>query len=326
MSSAELISIIVPVYAVEQYLVECVDSILAQTYENIELILVDDESPDNCPTICDEYVQKDARVRVIHKKNGGAASARNVGLKESRGEYICLIDSDDWVEPTFVEKLLFALQQSHADVSVCSFDNRYVDGVEPNPIVYPQGQSFSREQFLRRFLNDWTSGIAWNKLFKRSVLEGVYYEEGHKIDDEFFTYKAILRSDKIVMFDEPLYHYRIRKSSVMQSGGLYQERMVLDKLDYMQKRYADIQRDCPSLRKEFYVDIVDSFVRFWKASYGMKQAQTELMKWKRKNVFLILSAKTSVKIKLGYIKVLYFSKPKAIKNENQTATRYTCFA
>lgn len=326
MKQKDLISIVVPVYGVEQYLAECVDSILTQTYENIELILVDDESPDNCPIICDEYAKKDARVRVIHKKNGGAASARNVGLKEARGEYICLIDSDDWVEPTFVERLLCTLQENQADVSVCSFDNCYTDGVESNPILYPQEQSFAREQFLQRFLMDWTSGMAVNKIFKRSVLDGVYYEEGHKIDDEFFTYKSILRSEKIVMFDEPLYHYRIRKSSVMQSGCYYQERMMLDKLDYMQKRYTDIQLACPILKKDFYVDLVDSFAGFWKASYGMKQAQTQLKRWKQKNFFLILGAKMPLKIKLGYIKVLYFSRPKPIKKENQTATLYTCFA
>ena len=200
-----------------------------------------------------------------------------------------------------------------------------MDGCEQNPIIYPQHQNFDKEQFLRRFLTDWTSGIAWNKIFKRSVLEGVYYEEGHKIDDEFFTYKAILNSEKIVMFDAPLYHYRIRKSGVMQLGNMYYERMLLDKLDYFQKRHEDVKRNCPSLEKEFYANMIDSFTGFWKESYGMCKVQGELRGWKRKNFFKVLIAKMPVKIKLGCIRVLYLSKPKKIEEKTKETTNYTCF-
>ena len=218
------------------------------------------------------------------------------------------------------------MKQSHADVSVCSFDNRYVDGGEPNPIVYPQGQSFSREQFLQRFLSDWTSGMAVNKLFKRSVLKGVYYEEGHKIDDEFFTYKAILRSRKIVMFDESLYHYRMRRSSVMHMRHEYYEQMLLDRMSYLELRYQDVKNDCPILKLDFYKDLVFSIRDIWLESFQKKKIQAELKRWKRRNLFKVFFAKMPLKIKLGCIKVLYFTKPKQLVRETQETTKYTCFA
>lgn len=121
----ELVSMIIPVYGVEEYLGECLETVLNQTYENLEIILIDDESPDHCPEICDQHAQKDARIKVIHQKNGGAANARNHGLDIATGEYICFIDSDDKIENSYVEKLLGAIKENKADVVVCSFKQWY---------------------------------------------------------------------------------------------------------------------------------------------------------------------------------------------------------
>ena len=117
----ELVSMIIPVYEVEAYLGECLETVLNQTYKNLEIILIDDESPDRCPEICDQYAQKDERIKVIHQKNGGAANARNHGLDMATGEYICFIDSDDKIENNYVEKLLGAIKENKAEVVVCSF-------------------------------------------------------------------------------------------------------------------------------------------------------------------------------------------------------------
>ena len=125
MNDVGLVSIIVPVYGVEKYLAECVDSILSQTYSNLEVILIDDESPDNCPVICDEYAQKDTRVRVFHKKNGGAGSAKNVGLENATGEYICLVDSDDMLKETFLQELITRLIKEKADIALHKFLLRF---------------------------------------------------------------------------------------------------------------------------------------------------------------------------------------------------------
>ena len=123
----ELVSMIIPVFGVEVYLGECLETVLNQTYKNLEIILIDDESQDRCPEICDQYAQKDERIKVIHQKNGGAANARNHGLDMATGEYICFIDSDDKIEKNYVEKLLGAIKENKAEVVVCSFKQWYKD-------------------------------------------------------------------------------------------------------------------------------------------------------------------------------------------------------
>ena len=117
----ELVSMIIPVYGVEVYLGECLETVLNQTYENLEIILIDDESPDHCPEICDQYAQKDERIKVIHQKNGGAANARNHGLDMATGEYICFIDSDDKIENNYVEKLLGAIKENKDSSKTTTF-------------------------------------------------------------------------------------------------------------------------------------------------------------------------------------------------------------
>ena len=117
MEDYPLISVVIPVYKVEQYIHECVDSVIAQTYKNLDIILVDDGSPDSCPAICDEYAERDNRIRVIHKKNGGLSSARNAGIDIARGEYICFVDSDDYVSEIYVEQLYTTLKESGADMA-----------------------------------------------------------------------------------------------------------------------------------------------------------------------------------------------------------------
>ena len=240
----DLISIIVPVYGVEKYLHACVDSILAQTYQNLEVILIDDGSPDNCGVICDEYALCDGRVKVIHKPNGGAASARNKGLDAARGDYICLIDSDDWVSHDFVEKLYQKLTQAQADISVCSFTNVFRNGETANPMPYPVLEAMSQVQFLERFLTDWTSGMATNKMFKSSLLPDVRYAEGHKIDDEFFTYRVIARCRRLAHSDRRMYAYRQQPGSVMHLSFALSR---LQAVDAKEQRLELLEQQFPEL-------------------------------------------------------------------------------
>ena len=121
MKDNPLISVVIPIYKVEKYLCECVDSVINQTYTNLEIILVDDGSPDNCPAICDDYASKDSRIKVIHKENGGQSSARNAGIKIAKGEYISFIDSDDYVSPVYIEQLYSTLKRSGAGLSCCTY-------------------------------------------------------------------------------------------------------------------------------------------------------------------------------------------------------------
>ncbi len=302
MNNSNKVSIIVPVYGVEAYLPACVDSLLAQTYKNLEIILVDDESPDGCPAICDAYAVQDPRVTVIHKKNGGAASARNVGLDAARGDYISLVDSDDWVSKNFIEFLLQLLWETHSDVSVCSFSNVFRNGRTENPIAYPHLATVSQVDFLERFLVDWTCGMATNKLFRADVLNNVRYEEGHKIDDEFFTYKAIMNCNQVVISDEILYWYRMRKSSVMTSASQCQERILRDKLEYLESRYRDVGNRYPELRTKYLANFADNLIR-------LRGQSTEYpVLWKRINrkmmqyLFAVMTAKSSLPQKHSFLR------------------------
>ena len=146
----ELVSMIIPVYGVEAYLGECLETVLNQTYENLEIILIDDESPDHCPEICDQYAQKDERIKVIHQKNGGAANARNHGLDMATGEYICFIDSDDKIENNYVEKLLNAIKESQSDVAVCSFKQWYKNKTQGSTGF--KNKEYSSKDYIRKFL------------------------------------------------------------------------------------------------------------------------------------------------------------------------------
>ena len=323
MNNVGLVSVVIPVYGVEKYLAECLDSIARQTYPHLEVVLVDDESPDSCPTICDEYVQKDSRFHVIHKKNGGAASARNAGLDVITGKYVCLIDSDDTIEDTFVEKLLEKLFQYEADIAVCSFDNAYIGGALACDVEYPTEQVMPQTEYLKRFTTDWTSGIAWNKLFKSELLKDVRYAEGHKIDDESFTYKAVMNADKVVIFNEALYHYRLRKSSVMNSSN--QERMFLDYIYYFQQRYEEIGAKFPRLKQMFFEKNLKDFASFWLQCKDMPQAKKQLKAWKRKNFFKLLFAKMSLRKKIHYIKVLCFCRAKALISQTNKESQYNLF-
>lgn len=253
----EKISIIVPVYSVEKYLKECLDSLLNQTYKNLEIILVDDESPDNCPQICDVYAKQDDRIMVMHKKNGGAASARNVGLDCISGEYVAFVDSDDYVDKDYISRLLYLIKKENADISVCSFFNVYRNR---NEKIDNTVGIYTAQDYLRLFLNDWKCGLIWNKLFKTKLMRNIRFAEGHIIDDEFFTYKAVMLAKKIVAENSNLYYYRKRSSGAMAKGR--KKRMLQDRMEYMTERFQIVTKRFPGLYQEYLNDFTDNLIRF----------------------------------------------------------------
>lgn len=258
-----IVSIIVPVYNVAKYLPECLDSITGQTYQNLQIILVDDGSTDESGRICDEHAAHDARVVVIHQANAGAANAKNAGLDAATGQFIAFADSDDCVEPNWIEKMLSALLDSDSDVVECSFRIEYTTGSTPgNDSLVFVNKQFETEDYLRQYPTIWSCALFWNKLFRASLLQNVrFHTERRCIDDEFFTYKAVTGAKSVLRITDELYHYRQRRSSVTQSDKTIFQRTV-DNIDILAERHQWIKNHYPALTKYYLRHDVDTLLYF----------------------------------------------------------------
>lgn len=218
-----LISVIVPIYNVEEYICQCIDSIIAQTYVNLEIILVDDGSTDASGLICDSYIDRDKRVKVIHKENGGLSDARNTGFQASNGEYILFFDSDDYVDTRIVEIMAGELEDSKYDCVACEY-HTFTDKLilERNYKNIQKKKYTGKNLLLELYTGQLTQigFVAWNKLYKRELFEkhNIEYPKGRIYEDTYTTYKLIYFSNEICVLNIPLYFYRIRKGSIMNSS------------------------------------------------------------------------------------------------------------
>lgn len=206
---SELISVIVPIFRMEKYLSGCVESICRQTYRNIEIVLVDDGSDDGCPAICDAYAEKDRRVKVIHKENGGLSDARNAGIDIAQGRYLAFVDSDDVVSEHFVEYLYRALKESSADISQCSF-SKFCDAAPVYAEEYAAPEIYEKMKMLEYLsapeMNICTI-VAWSKLYRAELFSEIRFPRGKLHEDEFTTYRLLDRCSRIAYLDMPLYGY-----------------------------------------------------------------------------------------------------------------------
>jgi len=220
MEREPLLSVIVPVYNVETYLSRCVDSILGQTYQNMEIILIDDGSRDSSGEICDAYAQKDSRIRVIHKENGGLSSARNVGLEAAGGVYIAFVDSDDWIEPDAYRHLMELA--TRLDVKLVCGGRYDVDGRTGDRKVglCPKKEEVITGEELagRIFTWDQCDSSACDKLYHRSLLEGFRYPEGKICEDVPVIYRIALKAEAAAMSDRPFYNYFHRPGSITMTA------------------------------------------------------------------------------------------------------------
>lgn len=213
------ISVIVPVYKVERFLHRCVDSILAQTYEDFELILVDDGSPDHCGTICDEYAQKDSRIHVIHQENGGLSAARNAGIdwvfSHSGSSWLAFVDSDDWVHPKYLETLYNAAEKTGCKLSACGF---FRTGGEDFPKQQEDSvQRLSADAYYCGDMHEGSPAVAWNKLYDRSLFRDLRYPVGKLHEDEFTTYLAVYEAENVGVTPAILYAYFQNPDGIMRS-------------------------------------------------------------------------------------------------------------
>lgn len=253
-----LVSIIVPIFNVEKYLIRCIESIVNQTYSNLEIILVDDGSPDNCPQICDEWANKDSRIKVIHKENGGLSDARNAGIELATGEYISFIDSDDYVDLRFIELLLQTMLQENSDIVECKVVKFFENGAYETTSDDLATKDFSAEEALSALIDDKElHQYVWNKFYKASLVDDILFPIGKYHEDEFWTHQVFGRAQKVIKINKSLYYYFQRNDSIM---GLSYNMSRLDALEGKIDRHIFLQTYFPSLLLKSRINIFASCI------------------------------------------------------------------
>ena len=257
-----LISVLVPIYTIDRYLGICVESLLNQTYKNLEIILVDDGSPDRCPEICDLYASKDERIKVIHKENGGLVSARKAALVAAKGSYIGYVDGDDWVGPGFYHSLYSSIKESDADIAIAGFSRDLFSSTKNILNAIPSGvyEGEALDAIKKQMIADgafYRHGITtylWNKLFKREVIEKYQMEMDNRItigEDAATVYPTIMASKKIVITDNCAYHYRQREDSMLKTATNHNNEYlkVMYLHDYMKQSLKGWSKEYDLLRQ-----------------------------------------------------------------------------
>lgn len=253
--SDDLISVVVPVYNVEDYIIRCIKSIQNQTYNNLEIILIDDGSKDNCPQICDKFKKYDKRIKVIHKENGGLSSARNSGIDIAEGKYITFIDSDDYVEKNYVEELYYLIKKYNSKISMVDIIRKFDSGKVINNSTYEeyvlnQKDYFEKMLYGERDLDNSASA----KLYDIKLFDDVRYPDGRLYEDTATTYKLILKCKIIPVKSAPLYNYMIRETSIVQCNFNEKKMQLIESTqemtDMVRKIYPELERAC--LRKEIW--------------------------------------------------------------------------
>lgn len=277
-----VVSVIVPIYNVEQYLTHCIKTILQQSYKNLEIILVDDGSPDNCGKMCDGFATKDNRIKVIHKQNGGLSDARNAGIDIATGNYITFIDSDDYVMPDMIESLMNIIDKENADIAQCNFIRSENDFIGEQQHESSQSEKFTVyfDDRMSAYLKDKKiNTVAWGKIYKRSLFNGIKFPVGRLHEDVFTTYKLIHEAGSVAVTDYVGYVYRINENSITTSNFFPKK---LDSVYGEIERAEFIKKNYPDLRKQAYSGIIwacnQCLLQMAKASYRGKNEDVFLQK------------------------------------------------
>lgn len=240
----KLASVIVPIYKVEKYIRRCIDSILAQTYSNLEIILVDDGSPDLCGIICDEYMQKDARISVIHKENGGLSDARNEGLKHSHGEYVFFVDSDDWIDPDYCSTAIFDLEDNNADVVVFGYNKVNEDDQLLDVCCTHSPQIITKEKAIQGLIEGVIDNYAWNKVYRRRLFDRIEYPKGMLWEDIGTTYLVFDKCELIYISNRVTYNYLVRNSSITATHSFKADIDIFvqrkEQYDFLRNNYSEV--------------------------------------------------------------------------------------
>lgn len=241
-----LISVIVPIYKVEKYLNRCVQSIVEQTYDNLEIILVDDGSPDKCPAMCDEWAKRDTRIKVLHKRNGGLSDARNAGLSIATGELVGFVDSDDWISTEMYQLLYEDMAKNDSDISACGVKMVW-DDKSLAQMLTPEGNYvLNRQEAMKAIIQESIlKQPVWYKLYKTKLVRDIPFPVGRCNEDVFWSYQAIGKASMVTVFDAPCYYYFQRKGSIMGNAYSLKRLDILDakleRLEYMKMNFPELK-------------------------------------------------------------------------------------
>ncbi len=277
-STRPLVSVVVPVYNVEPYLRDCVESILDQTYCNIEVVLVDDGSTDGSPALCDELASSNERMSAIHQANKGLSGARNTGLDASHGEFITFVDSDDWLAPNMIARCMELIEHYDADICGVTFDLAYPDGrFVPNEIFATEPECYGTEEALSRYLfNTNLTVCVCGKVWRRSLWNDARCPEGKLHEDQYTTYRLIGEARRVVFDPEPLYFYRQREGSIGHSKFSERSYDLLDGVDaqytFVSGRYPEAEGQIGAACSFWYAVFVNMMLRagYWDADAAKK--------------------------------------------------------
>ena len=304
----EKISVIIPMYKVEKYLKKCIESVLKQTYTNLEIILVDDGSPDNCGEICEEYKKKDSRIKVIHKENGGLSDARNKGIDVATGKYVTFIDSDDFIEKNYVEFLYNLIRKYNADISIGSHKIIY-NNIIIDKSTYKEFSENSEKILEKILYDDGVDLSAWGKLYKIKLFDGIRFPKGRLYEDSATTYKLIHLANVIAVSSRPIYNYVMRNNSISQ-GDFNLKKMELitstnEMTDFIKKEYPNLEMACNRRMMWAYLRTLSQLAKSKKRN---KEVEKQLLYYIKKNRNKVLKdKKISNRDKIGiYVSMFGF--------------------
>ncbi len=299
----ELISVVLPIYNVEKYLDKCIQTVCNQTYKNLEIILVDDGSPDNCPKMCEEYAKHDSRIQVIHKKNGGLSDARNAGIKKATGKYITFIDSDDYVALDYVEFLYQTIKKANSQMAIAAHQVLYDSGKVIEKATH-ENSVLTPKEVLERILYD--EGIdlsAWGKLYETQLFQTVQFPKGRVFEDAATTYRLVDECTTIAVHSESKYYYIIRGNSIT-NATFSPKKMDLvlstrEMAEYTKKKYPELES---AANRRLMYAYLSTLSQLAKSKEKFPKEEKELMTYIKKQGNAVLRDKRAKKRdKLGII-------------------------
>ena len=306
-----LISVIVPVYNIISYLPRCVESLRTQTYENLEILLIDDGSTDETPALCDRLATEDERIRVFHKKNGGPSSARNFGLQQAGGEYVGFVDSDDYLKEDMVEVLYHEVLQYDAEIATAAFESFFEDESRMSNPHNGKIFVYTKEKALDCFLfNDYLTPCVCGKLYSISLWKSVRFPEGKLFEDQFTTYKLIDQCKKIVFDTTPRYYYRKRVGSIGHSS--FSKRTydlndaIHEEYDYIHSKYGEKVPNIATARITWEVVFINMMIV---AGYEDISTRKEVQKFAKKNMGKIWNCEYISKVRKIQLSLFAWSFP-----------------